>query len=96
MSEHERAEGDESDWTSGGITVRSWAQLDEDAIRADERLKVLREIRNAASDMDRNPANDPHLWGYGARNIVSMITKRVAAQRESMGVVVRKSGQTNG
>lgn len=70
--------------------------LDEAAIRADERLKVLREIRNAASDMDRNPGNDPYLWGYGARNIVSMITKRVAAQRESMGIVVRKSGQTNG
>lgn len=86
MNEHERAEDDESGWTS----------LDESAIRADERLKVLREIRNAASDMDRNPANDPYLWGYGARNIVSMITKRVAAQRESMGIVVRKNGQTNG
>lgn len=95
MSEHERAE-DGADWTIGGITVTSWAQLDESAIRADERLKVLREIRNAASDMDRNPANDPYLWGYGARNIVSMITKRLAAQRESMGIVVRKNGQTNG
>lgn len=93
--EHELA-GDGVDWTFSGITVRSWAQLDEDAIRADERLKVLREIRKAASDMDHNPANDPYLWGFGARNIVSMITKRLAAQRESMGIVVRKSGQTNG
>lgn len=90
MNEHERAED-----RAGGTPVRSWA-MDETAIRADERLKVLREIRNAASDMDRNPGNDPYLWGYGARNIVSMITKRLAAQRESMGIVVRKSGQTNG
>jgi hypothetical protein len=73
-----------------------WTSLDEGGIRADERLKVLRQIRNAASDMDRNPANDPVLWGYGARQIVSMITKRVAEQREAMGIVVRKSGQTDG
>jgi len=58
-------------------------------VRADERLRVLREIRGAASDMDRNPANDPHLWGYGARNIVGMITKRLAEQRELMGIKVK-------
>ena len=43
----------------------------------------------ALRDMDRNPANDPYLWGYGARNIVGMITKRLAEQRELMGIKVK-------
>lgn len=88
----------EDGWTSGndvGMSPEDVAAF-EAAVRADERLKVLREVRNAASDMDKNPANDPYLWGYGARNIVGMLTKRVAAQRELMGIRVRKSGQTNG
>lgn len=58
-------------------------------VRADERLKVLREIRKLASDMDRNPANDPYLWGFGAGKIVSAITQRLAAQRDAMGIVVK-------
>lgn len=59
--------------------------MDEAAIRADERLRVLREIRKLASDMDRNPANDPYLWGYGGRKIVGAITKRLAEHRNAMG-----------
>lgn len=58
-------------------------------VRADERLKVLREVRKLASDMDRNPANDPYLWGFGAGKIVSAITQRLAAQRDAMGIVVK-------
>lgn len=58
-------------------------------VRADERLKTLREIRKLASDMDRNPANDPYLWGFGAGKIVSAITQRLAAQRDAMGIVVK-------
>lgn len=75
----------EDGWT--GMT------LNEQLIREDERLKVLREVRKAASDMDRNRANDPYLWGYGARNIVGMITKKLAEQRELMGIEIRKDGR---
>ena len=60
--------------------------MDEAAIRADERLRVLREIRKLASDMDRNPANDPYLWGYGGRKIVGAITKRLAEHRNTMSL----------
>lgn len=62
-------------------------------VRADERLKVLREIRKLASDMDRNPSNDPYLWGYGAGKIVSAITQRLAAQRNAMGIVVKSKNR---
>lgn len=58
----------------------------EAAIRADERLKVLREVRKAASEMDHNPENDPYLWGYGAGRIVAMLTAKLAEQRESLGI----------
>lgn len=50
---------------------------EEAAVRADERLKVLREVRNAASRMDHNPNNDPYLWGYGGSQIVGMLHRLV-------------------
>lgn len=83
---------DRDSWTDPDAED-GWTSVDEAGIRADERLKVLRELRKAASDMDRNPANDPYLWGYGARNIVGMITKKLAEQRELMGIEIRKDGR---
>lgn len=77
-----------SEWTDPDFED-GWVSVDEDQIRADERLKVLREVRKLASDMDRNPANDQYLWGYGARQIVAAITKRLAEQRNLMGIEVK-------
>ncbi len=59
---------------------------EEAAIRAHERLKVLRQVRKVASRMDRNPANDPHLWGFGGGRIVAMLSKLVADERDRQGV----------
>lgn len=73
---------------------------EEARIRADERLRVLREARKLASDMDRNPANDPYLWGYGARLIVAALTKRLAAHRDAMGAeavrAISQKGRSDG
>lgn len=58
-------------------------------VRADERLKVLREVRRLAADMDHNPENDPYLWGYGARRIVAMLSQKLGQQRDAMGIRVK-------
>lgn len=55
---------------------------EEAAVRADERLKVLREVRKAASKMNHNPNNDPYLWGYGARQIVGMLHRLYLEARD--------------
>lgn len=58
---------------------------EEAAIRADERLKVLNEVRKAAYAMDRNPANDLYLWGYGGREICHMLSGKYREQRDAVG-----------
>lgn len=58
---------------------------DEAAVRANERLKVLREVRKTASSMDHDPANDPYTWGYGGSRIVAMLTAKLAEERDRQG-----------
>lgn len=58
---------------------------EEAAIRADERLKVLRKVRKVAYEMDRNPANDPYLWGYGGREICRMLSGMYRQQQDFVG-----------
>lgn len=62
---------------------------EEAAIRADERLKVLRKVRGIAIRMDRDPANDPYLWGYGGREIAHMLTREVQSAREAQEALTR-------
>lgn len=69
---------------------------EEAAVRAHERLKVLREVRKAASKMDRNPTNDPYLWGFGGSRIVAMMSKLVAEERDRQGFVVRREDAVAG
>jgi hypothetical protein len=54
---------------------------EEVAVRLDERVKVLREARNLASRMDQDGANDPYLWGFGARKVVGALTRLLAEAR---------------
>lgn len=62
---------------------------EEAAVRADERLEVLRRVRNAAARMDHDPDNDPYLWGYGAGMIVRMLNSLVKEERELQGSPMR-------
>lgn len=48
---------------------------EEAAIRADERLRTLRMVRNQVAKMNHDPAHDPYLFGYGARDILGYITR---------------------
>lgn len=62
---------------------------EEAAIRADERMKTLRQVRNQVAKMNHDPAHDPYLFGYGARDILGYITRilkdaRVAAAETSL------------
>lgn len=56
----------------------------EAAIRLDERLKTLREVRKHASKMDHESDGDPYLWGYGGSKIVAYLTRTLAATREQV------------
>lgn len=47
-------------------------------------LKALRKVRNDAIAMDRNPENDPYLWGYGGYRICQMLTRAVQQVREEL------------
>jgi hypothetical protein len=47
---------------------------DEAAIRADERLKVLREVRKQVARMNNHPDVDPYAWGYGGSEIQRYLT----------------------
>lgn len=64
----------------------------EDAVRADERLKVLREVRNAAAQADDNcderpgRTGDPYGWGYGGSKIVAYLSWLLGEQRRAMGL----------
>lgn len=62
---------------------------EEAAVRADERLRVLRKVRGIAIKMDRDPANDPYLWGYGGREIAHMLTREVQSAREAQDLLTR-------
>lgn len=55
---------------------------EEAEVRRDERLKTLRQIRDAAIRMGRDPSNDSYLWGYGAREICGMITAQYERLRD--------------
>jgi hypothetical protein len=59
-----------------GFTEARWAAKI-DAFLAEHahevRVATLREVRNLAIAMDRNPDNDPYLWGYGANEICKVI-----------------------
>lgn len=57
-------------------------KAEEAAVRSHERLKVLRHVRKVAAEMDRNPANNWYLWGFGAREIVVALTQLVAEERD--------------
>lgn len=59
---------------------------EETAVRADERLKVLRQVRKAASRMQHDSENDPYLWGYGGGMIVAMIGDLIRAERKLQGL----------
>lgn len=56
----------------------------EAAVRTDERLKTLREVRNVASKMNHDPANDPYAWGFGGIRIVAMLTAKLALVRDGV------------
>lgn len=57
----------------------------EEMIRLDERIKVLREVRNAVAAADRG-ASDSYLWGYGAREVRKYLTWMLAEARRVAGV----------
>lgn len=57
----------------------------EEMIRLDERIKVLREIRNVVAAADRG-ASDPYLWGYGAMLVRKYLTWMLAEARRAAGV----------
>ncbi|MDX3525115.1 hypothetical protein P1P75_01290 [Streptomyces sp. ID05-39B] len=50
-------------------------------LRAEVRLATLREVRKAAIAMDRNPNNDPYLWGYGGSEICKMLSDKTREAR---------------
>lgn len=52
--------------------------------RAEGRLEALRAVRKAAIALDRNPDNDPYLWGYGGSKICAMLTEAVREARETV------------
>lgn len=52
--------------------------------RAEGRLEALRAVRKAAIALDRDPENDPYLWGYGAGKICVMLTEAVRKAREDV------------
>lgn len=58
---------------------------DEAVIRADERLKVLREVRNTVARADRN-TDDPYGWGYDGMYIVLYLSWLLGEQRRTMGL----------
>lgn len=55
-------------------------------MRADERLKTLRKVRAAVTRLDRDPASDPYLWGYGGSVICRAVGDMVRAEREAQGL----------
>lgn len=74
---------------AAALLVDLWRRVvpyDEASVRADERLKVLREVRKVASSMDHDPANDPYTWGYGGSRIVAMLTAKLAEERDRQGI----------
>lgn len=68
----------------------------EAAIRLDERIKVLREVRNAAAAANRRceerpgREGDPWLWGYGASKIVAYLSWKLGEARRAAGSEERK------
>lgn len=54
---------------------------EERLIRMDERLRVLRQVRNVAANMDKDLNNDPYLWGYGAGQIVKHLNGKLREAR---------------
>lgn len=67
---------------------RALAELDDaqktiERLVAETRLAALREVRNEAFAMNRNPENDPHFWGYGAGEITRMINAKFHEARRA-------------
>lgn len=77
-----RAYGEQARWAY----VQRLNQLHtEEVIRLDERIKVLREVRNAVAAADRG-ASDPYLWGYGAMLVQKYLTWKLAEARREAGI----------
>lgn len=75
------AYGDVARWTY----VQQLNRLaSEDAIRLDERIRVLREVRNAVAAAERE-AHDPYLWGYGVMLVRKYLTWMLAEARRAAG-----------
>ncbi len=77
-----RAYGEQARWAY----VQRLNQLHtEEVIRLDERIKVLREVRNAVAAAERE-AHDPYLWGYGTMLVRKYLTWKLAEARRAAGL----------
>lgn len=65
---------------------------EEATIRADERLKTLRMVRNQVAKMNNDPAHDPYLFGYGARDILGYITRILNDARAAAAEMNQRKG----
>jgi hypothetical protein len=86
-------------WPEGSDASRYIAEVHDatdrlvDAVRADERVRVLREVRNAAAAADRRCSalpgtrkGDPWLWGYGASKVVAFLSWKLGEARRAAGL----------
>lgn len=81
-----RNDGQWSEAVHDAYRVRGAELRAEDAVRLDERIRVLREVRNAAAGADRRCDGDPYLWGYGASKIVAYLSWKLGEARRAAGV----------
>lgn len=59
----------------------------EDAIRLDERIRVLREVRNAVAKADAAvPFSQAYDWGHGASDVRKYLTWKLAEARREAGI----------
>jgi hypothetical protein len=63
----------------------------EDAVRLDERIRVLREVRNKAARADAachetpGKKGDPYSWGFGGSMIVAFLSWKLGEARRAAG-----------
>lgn len=77
-----RAYGEQARWAY----VQRLNQLHtEEVVRLDERIKVLREVRNSVAKAERG-SHDPYLWGYGTMLVRKYLTWKLAEARRAAGV----------
>lgn len=59
----------------------------EEAVRLDERIKVLRDVRNAVAKADAAvPFSQAYDWGYGASDVRKYLTWKLAEARREAGI----------